>query len=668
MAALPAEAAAFLSLDGGEAQHEESLEALLRQMRAGKLSVMDLVLGLGEHLVTEVDPERARATLLLAEVMEQAPELLQPEQLLTLGPSSGSGSGTGRLRPTLKGCLALVGRKNIAAPSPLATLQGSVAAGMAKGLMEDVHVQSLQAADRLQALRLLLALLKDYGPSLAESDVDAMEAVIRAIDTEKDPRCLLVAFDCVRHLAALYPPLGTANPDADAEQWTELHSCIACYFPIAYHPPRGMPEAVTRAELVSGLEAALASHPRFAPHTVPLLLEKAASPSQRDMDDSMSGLVACCVAWGEAMMGDHIEEVWRMLELHLAGEDDADAERAARCLKLCCRALSQDKGEGGKEEPPLGALHRRALDDGLWTGWMTSLQELAAQPGTPSTSAIAKTAAQAEHSCRALAAVGGSSPQACRAALNMTLPILMDTAMGQRFLQGMGPSPAAAAACRGIALTSLKTMVNSAHELVAFECTKHGRAPQPPPLGDYAKELAATAAYFDEAEDNALDTEPSISIMRLQLLGVLLNTPAGTPPALASPSMDALVERLLSIIESAAPAPSEPASEPQTQPGKEPQSLEDAPGLACTILQHSAATLRGCPAYGAALPRLLAAVASHTESMEEGEGEGTLPCWRGAWPLRALLSMSESDPGFRAGAVAGLGQLVAEQMVGAMAA
>lgn len=128
----------------------------------------------------------------------------------------------------------------------------------------------------------------------------------------------------------------------DRDKWEELHSCVQCYFPVTFHPPKTGEQTVTREDLVAGLQvppsllacpvfpalidcpiptralpslaplssqAAMTAHPNFSSSTVAVLLEKATSPSRRDMADSMAGLVACCSAWGEEVMREHADEV-----------------------------------------------------------------------------------------------------------------------------------------------------------------------------------------------------------------------------------------------------------------------------------------------------------------------------------------------------------------------
>jgi DNA repair/transcription protein MET18/MMS19 len=61
------------------------------------------------------------------------------------------------------------------------------------------------------------------------------------------------------------------------ESAEELFEVLACYFPVTFTPPPGDPNRITRAELAAGLEASLAAEPLFAPHLVPLAMEKLSS-------------------------------------------------------------------------------------------------------------------------------------------------------------------------------------------------------------------------------------------------------------------------------------------------------------------------------------------------------------------------------------------------------
>ncbi|GFR44061.1 hypothetical protein Agub_g5221, partial [Astrephomene gubernaculifera] len=103
--------------------------------------------------------------------------------------------------------------------------------------------------------------------------VALLDAFLGAADGEKDPRCLLLAFEAVTALCRLYHSPGV-DPTPLRQLADELADWAASYFPIAFNPPphltRGS-RAITRAQLASGLESALAASPFLAGGVLPLL-------------------------------------------------------------------------------------------------------------------------------------------------------------------------------------------------------------------------------------------------------------------------------------------------------------------------------------------------------------------------------------------------------------
>lgn len=86
-----------------------------------------------------------------------------------------------------------------------------------------------------------------------EGEIDVAEAAAAAAEGERDPRCLLRAFECVREAAALYSAaVAPSGPQASVDQQatsaplddrsaadaTEvLFDVLTWYFPISFTPP-----------------------------------------------------------------------------------------------------------------------------------------------------------------------------------------------------------------------------------------------------------------------------------------------------------------------------------------------------------------------------------------------------------------------------------------------
>lgn len=92
------------------------------------------------------------------------------------------------------------------------------------------------------------------------------------MDGEKDPRCLLASFSCVRLAAAAYqqPDVDAAPLEMGAE---ELVDVLAAYFPVSFKPPPNDQHRITRQDLAAELEKTLTCCPAFAPHVMPLMFE-----------------------------------------------------------------------------------------------------------------------------------------------------------------------------------------------------------------------------------------------------------------------------------------------------------------------------------------------------------------------------------------------------------
>lgn len=68
-----------------------------------------------------------------------------------------------------------------------------------------------------------------------------MFGVVAAIEEEKDPRCLLLAFQLIEQLSRLYP-----DPDGPVGSCVEeLFDVVSRYFPISFNPVSGNEDFLT---------------------------------------------------------------------------------------------------------------------------------------------------------------------------------------------------------------------------------------------------------------------------------------------------------------------------------------------------------------------------------------------------------------------------------------
>lgn len=320
-------------------------EHLVQSVCTGATTLAQLVTSLGTELTCEDHHRRLQATRILAECVERGSAQLTAKDLHHL-----SIFFTDRLSdwqcldPALQGCTALLARR---ANLGLHPLDGHDGVEVVKGFLANVRVQSLTQASRYLCLLFWRVALQGYGMAAALAGVDLVEGTVSTVDEEKDPRCLLVAFECVKVCVQIYQTPG-APQDHMTLGAAELFDVVCCYFPISFTPPKkeGFP-AITREDLKGSLEEALTCSPRFSEWGVPLLLEKLSSVIRQAKLDSLSLLVQCCRGYGLGEMRPHLPAIWLALKSEILSPalveptpgHKEDLEKKKELAAAACEAL-----------------------------------------------------------------------------------------------------------------------------------------------------------------------------------------------------------------------------------------------------------------------------------------------------------------------------------------
>ena len=119
-----------------------------------------------------------------------------------------------------------------------------------------------------------------YGEQLImDGGINVATATAALAEGENDPRCLLLAFDCVQAAcaAAARPDCAPRLPDFEREAGELFEAAVEPYFPVRFTPKKGDPTAITRRQLAGAIAACMAAAPEFAPMAVPLLSDKLGS-------------------------------------------------------------------------------------------------------------------------------------------------------------------------------------------------------------------------------------------------------------------------------------------------------------------------------------------------------------------------------------------------------
>ncbi|CAA7035212.1 unnamed protein product [Microthlaspi erraticum] len=297
----------FVDITRSPAQQADSLKAIAASLEKDCLSMNELVIEMEMYLTTTDDVVRARGVLLLAEILNdlKAKPLDNAVVHSLIGFFSQKLEDWRTIRGALVGCLALMRRKGVAG-----VVTAADAEAVAKSMMANVQVQTLALHDRKLSFQLLECLFQQYSEAIVTMGDTLVYAACEAIEGEKDPQCLKVAFHIIELLAQLFP-----NPSGPvASEASDLFDIIGCYFPLHFTHTKGDKAGVTREDLSRGLMLAFTSTPFFEPYAIPLLLEKLSSSLPVAKVDSLRCLQDCTVKYGVDRMKKHYGGLWSALK------------------------------------------------------------------------------------------------------------------------------------------------------------------------------------------------------------------------------------------------------------------------------------------------------------------------------------------------------------------
>ncbi|XP_010439334.1 PREDICTED: MMS19 nucleotide excision repair protein homolog isoform X1 [Camelina sativa] len=297
----------FVDITRSPTEQDDSRKAIASSLDNDSLSINQLVREMELYLTTTDNVVRARGILLLAEVLDslKAKPLTNAIVHTLVGFFSEKLADWRALRGALVGCLALMKRKDVAG-----VVTHIDAQAMAKSMLQNVQLQALAPHDRKLGFELLEFLLQQYSEAMSTMGNLLVYATCEAIDGEKDPQCLIVAFHLIELLAQLFPsPSGPLASDA-----SDLFEVFGCYFPLHFTHTKDDETNIRREDLARGLSLAISSTPLFEPYAIPLLLEKLSSSLPIAKVDSLKCLKDCAMKYGVDRMKKHYGALWSALK------------------------------------------------------------------------------------------------------------------------------------------------------------------------------------------------------------------------------------------------------------------------------------------------------------------------------------------------------------------
>lgn len=284
-----------------------SLDAIGLLIKTNALTLEALVRELDMYLTSTDTVIRSRGILLLAEVLTRINSISLDSKTIhsLVGFFKERMADWKAVRGALVGCLALIRRKSV-----VGTVTGSDAKSITQSFLQHLQVQSLGLHDRKLCFELLDYLLEHHADSIASLEEDLIFGICEAIDAEKDPECLMLAFHIVESLARLYPdPSGLLASFA-----RDVFDLLEPYFPIHFTHQTSGDTHVQRDDLSRTLMSAFSSTPVFEPFVIPLLLQKLSSSLHSAKIDSLQYLRVCSSKYGAERIAKYTGAIWSSLK------------------------------------------------------------------------------------------------------------------------------------------------------------------------------------------------------------------------------------------------------------------------------------------------------------------------------------------------------------------
>ena len=172
---------------------------------------------------------------------------------------------------------------------------------MLQSIFTEVHVQSLMQADRRNVHNILSNLLKTKLDVLRTLGADFVFGFIQCMDSERDPRNLLLCFNNSLHI------IQNLDIKLFAEDFFEV---LSCYFPVDFRERAEEEFRIKKKDLVSSLHDCLSATPLFGPYAVPLYLEKLSSDLMESKRDALLTFTACLKVYKPEDISVHIDDIW----------------------------------------------------------------------------------------------------------------------------------------------------------------------------------------------------------------------------------------------------------------------------------------------------------------------------------------------------------------------
>lgn len=288
------------------------------------------------------DSARARATLLIAEVLTRLPDLPLTENRIKVLTNFFCErlDDTPSIPASFQALIALQKHHNT-------KISDSESIDLIIQISDSLHVPQLNQSMRKRYFELVQFVTQQERMQKALSNSDRAQLFItsflNAMTGEKDPRnlkhCFQIAQTMMQKLEIVF------QKEDVAEHYFKVTSC---YFPITFTPPPNDPYGFTTEELVRSLRNVLTASDVLIHQMIPFLLEKlSASMSEEAKIDALDTLGHCVETFAINNLLLHIRSIGQILYHDiLNGEKTRVIETASNVLARVCSVIGRAKTQG----------------------------------------------------------------------------------------------------------------------------------------------------------------------------------------------------------------------------------------------------------------------------------------------------------------------------------
>lgn len=275
-----------------------------------RFKLLDLVVALKEHLLSEDASQRQKALHCLSSVLAELPEdqLSKNEVSVLFSFYLSKYEDEKLIKETLHGLSSLAKMRYMSRENTESLVNLLTSRYESGSFLAPVRYFAFQTIKNIY--------MKNEKKLMADSDfADAfVKCYIHVVSGEKDPRNLLISFKLSKEM--------TSNLRNISKFKEELFDILFCYFPITFKPPKDDPYKISNADLKLALRSAMSANAEFAEDAFGNLIDKLTASSPVVKNDALLTLKACVDNFGGEALLDNWLPLWNALKFEIIHNND----------------------------------------------------------------------------------------------------------------------------------------------------------------------------------------------------------------------------------------------------------------------------------------------------------------------------------------------------------